>query len=289
MTSTSYYFALIAKSFGLERRNKRVLEASSEMSLLREAEYHLGLVLWEKIEPIEELSVEYWNLRKLMKGFTEMRKKMDELNEQLTELQLQRAEILNSENPEQLEVEMQRSQLMLYMEKLTNERDMVLRRAKELRRVHEGLLTKIEVIKRDKYPEEKIIEVEQSIDDLKKEFRELKLRRQELAEALDQGDRDIDENEKKLAAFKQVKRDEAALIFQELGLINRELSQLRSEVGSVESEIRQLQSEVGRYISRYTKRNPVCDKVAKPERAMVEVMRMLRISISMNRKLADFK
>ena len=289
MTSTSYYFALIAKSFGLERRNKRVLEASSEMSLLREAEYHLGLVLWEKIEPIEELSVEYWNLRKQMKGFTEMRKKMDELNEQLTELQLQRAEILNSENPEQLEVEMQRSQLMLYMEKLTNERDMVLRRAKELRRVHEGLLTKIEVIKRDKYPEEKIIEVEQSIDDLKKEFRALKLRRQELAEALDQGDRDIDENEKKLAAFKQVKRDEAALIFQELGLINRELSQLRSEVGSVESEIRQLQSEVGRYISRYTKRNPVCDKVAKPERAMVEVMRMLRISISMNRKLADFK
>jgi chromosome segregation ATPase len=289
MTFTSYYFALIAKSFGLERRNKRVLEASSEMSLLREAEYHLGLVLWEKIEPIEELSVEYWNLRKLMKGFTEMRKKMDELNEQLTELQLQRAEILNSENPEQLEVEMQRSQLMLYMEKLTNERDMVLRRAKELRRVHEGLLTKIEVIKRDKYPEEKIIEVEQSIDDLKKEFRELKLRRQELAEALDQGDRDIDENEKKLAAFKQLKRDEAALIFQELGLINRELSQLRSEVGSVESEIRQLQSEVGRYISRYTKRNPACDKVAKPERAMVEVMRMLRISISMNRKLADFK
>ena len=289
MTSTSYYFALIAKSFGLERRNKRVLEASSEMSLLREAEYHLGLVLWEKIEPIEELSVEYWNLRKQMKGFTEMRKKMDELNEQLTELQLQRAEILNSENPEQLEVEMQRSQLMLYMEKLTNERDMVLRRAKELRRVHEGLLTKIEVIKRDKYPEEKIIEVEQSIDDLKKEFRELKLRRQELAEALDQGDRDIDENEKKLAAFKQVKRDEAALIFQELGLINRELSQLRSEVGSVESEIRQLQSEVGRYISRYTKRNPVCNKIAKPERAMVEVMRMLRISISMNRKLADFK
>ena len=259
------------------------------MSLLREAEYHLGLVLWEKIEPIEELSVEYWNLRKQMKGFTEMRKKMDELNEQLTELQLQRAEILNSENPEQLEVEMQRSQLMLYMEKLTNERDMVLRRAKELRRVHEGLLTKIEVIKRDKYPEEKIIEVEQSIDDLKKEFRALKLRRQELAEALDQGDRDIDENEKKLAAFKQVKRDEAALIFQELGLINRELSQLRSEVGSVESEIRQLQSEVGRYISRYTKRNPVCNKIAKPERAMVEVMRMLRISISMNRKLADFK
>ena len=120
MTPTSYYFALIAKSFGLDRRNKRLLEASSEMGLLREAEYQLGLRLWEKIEPIEELSVEYWNLRKHMKGLTEMRKKMDELNEKVTDFHRQRAEILNVVSPEQLEVEMQRSQLLIEMEKLAN-------------------------------------------------------------------------------------------------------------------------------------------------------------------------
>jgi chromosome segregation ATPase len=259
------------------------------MGLLREAEYQLGLRLWEKIEPIEEISVEYWNLRKHMKGLTEMRQKMDELSEQVDKFNQQRAEILNVVSPEQLEVEMQRSQLLLHMEKLANERDMVVRRAKQLRRVHEGLLTKIEVLKRDEHPESKINEVLQSIEDLKEEFRELKLRRKELAEELEQGDRDIDENENKLAAFKQLKRDEAAVIFQEMGQVNRELSQLRSEIGSIEVQMRQLQSEVGRYISRYFKRNPICYEVAKSERTMVEVMRMLRISIAMNHKLADFK
>jgi chromosome segregation ATPase len=289
MTPSSYYFALIAKSFGIDRRNKRLLEASSEMGLLREAEYQLGLRLWEKIEPIEEISVEYWNLRKHMKGLTEMRQKMDELSEQVDKFNQQRAEILNVVSPEQLEVEMQRSQLLLHMEKLANERDMVVRRAKQLRRVHEGLLTKIEVLKRDEHPESKINEVLQSIEDLKEEFRELKLRRKELAEELEQGERDIDENENKLAAFKQLKRDEAAVIFQEMGQVNRELSQLRSEIGSIDLQMRQLQSEVGRYISRYFKRNPICYEVAKSERTMVEVMRMLRISIAMNHKLADFK
>lgn len=289
MTPTSYYFALIAKSFGLDRRNKRLLEASSEMGLLREAEYQLGLRLWEKIEPIEELSVEYWNLRKHMKGLTEMRKKMDELNEKVTDFHRQRAEILNVVSPEQLEVEMQRSQLLIEMEKLANERDMVVRRAKELRRVHEGLLTKIEVLKRDEHPESEVKNVEKAIDDLKEEFRDLKLRRQELADALQEGDRAIDENEAKILAFKQLKRDEAAVIFQEMGQVNRELSLLRSEIGSIEEQVRLLQSEVGRYISRYTKRNPLCFQVAKSERTMVEVMRMLRISIAMNHKLADFK
>lgn len=289
MTPSSYYFALIAKSFGIDRRNKRLLEASSEMGLLREAEYQLGLRLWEKIEPVEEMSVEYWNLRKHMKGLTEMKQKLDELNIQLAEFHQKRAEILNVESPEQLEVEMQRSQLLQNMEKLTYERDMVVRRARDLRRVHEGLLTKIEVLKRDEHPETKINEVVQSIYDLKEEFRELKLRRQELAEALEQGDRDIDENENKLAAFKQLKRDEAAVIFQEMGQVNRDLSQLRSEIGNIEGQVRQLQSEVGRYISRYSRRNPMCYEVAKSERTMVEVMRMLRISIAMNHKLADFK
>lgn len=289
MTPASYYFALIAKSFGLDRRNKRLLEASSEMGLLREAEYQLGLRLWEKIEPIEELSVEYWNLRKHMKGLKEMRAKMESLNEKVTDLHRQRADILNLVSPEQLEVEMQRSQLLLEMERLANERDMVVRRAKELRRVHEGLQTKMEVLKRDEHPDAEINSVENAINDLKDEFRELKQRRQELAAALQEGDRAIDENDAKLADFKQLKRDEAAVIFQEMGVVNRELSQMRSEIGNIEEQVRLLQSEVGRYISRYTKRNPMCYQVAKSERTMVEVMRMLRISIAMNHKLADFK
>ena len=202
MTPTSYYIASIARSFGFQRRNKRLSDASTEMGLLREAEFQLGQHLWEKIEPIEDLSVEYWNLRKL-------------------------------------------------------------------------------TVEQNK--------VEIAIENLKSEFRSLKIRRQEMVKEIEEGDRLIDVIDSKLAEFKQEKRDRASVVFQQMGELNRDLSLARSQIGTIELQIHQLKSEVGRYLSRYTKRNPLCAKIAMEQRTMVEVMRLLRISIAMNNKLAGFK
>lgn len=289
MTHTSYYIALIAKSFGIERRNKRLSDASSEMGLLREAEYQLGKLLWEKIEPVEELSVEYWNLRKYVKENQAQVAAMTALNEKLSELHEKRAEILNETSTVQEELEQKRGEFLLKMEELAYKRDSLIRRAKEIRRIHEGHLTKIEVLERDGDRGEEVEAVKNEIDAMKEEFRSLKQQRTEVAEELEKGDRELDEVNNKLQAIKQEKRDRAAVVFQEIGTINRDLSNIRSEIGNSESQIRHLQAEVGRYISRYYKRNPHCGQVAKSERAMVEVMRMLRISIAMNHKLSDFK
>lgn len=289
MTPTSYYFALIAKSFGYERRAKRLADASSEMALLREAEYQLGKLLWEKIEPLEELSVEYWNLRKYVKELHEKSDALELLNEKLAVSHDERAGILNEASPEQKDLEAKRSDFLLSLEKLANQRDQVIRRAKEIRRAHEGFLTKIEVLSRDGHKENEIDKVKSEIIALKDEFRSLKEQREQLAEQLEDGDRAVDEIDQQLNALRQVKRDRAAVVFQEMGIINRELSNIRSDIGNIEGQIRHLQAEVGRYISRYYKRNPECGKIASSERTMVEVMRMLRFSISMNHKLADFK
>jgi chromosome segregation ATPase len=289
MTPSSYYIALIVKSFGFDRRAKRLADASSEMALLREAEYQLGKTLWEKIEPIEELSVEYWNLRKYIKELLEKRDSMNLLNDRLTILHDERASILNEASAEQEVLEKDRADLLLQLEKLANQRDQLVRRAKEIRRIHEGHLTKIEVLERDGNREQEVGMVKSEISNLKNEFRLLKEQRTQVADQLEEGDRTVDEIDQKLLELKLGKRDRAAVVFQEMGLINRDLSNIRSEIGSIEAQIRHLQAEVGRYISRYHKRNTDCGKVAKHERTMVEVMRMLRMSISMNHKLADFK
>jgi chromosome segregation ATPase len=289
MTPTTYYIALIAKSFGYERRAKRLADASSEMALLREAEFQLGKLLWEKIEPVEELSVEYWNLRKYVKELHEKRDTMSRLNEKLAALHDERAGILNEASPDQENLETKRSDLLLNLEKLANQRDQLVRRAKEIRRAHEGYLTKIEVLARDGQKKNEIDKVKSEISALKEEFRNLKEQRAQLAEQLEDGDRIVDEIDQQLIAVRQVKRDRAAVVFQEMGIINRELSNIRSDIGNIEGQIRHLQAEVGRYISRYHKRNPACETIARSERTMVEVMRMLRFSISMNHKLADFK
>lgn len=289
MTPTSYYIASIARSFGFQRRNKRLSDASTEMGLLREAEFQLGQHLWEKIEPIEDLTVEYWNLRKLTVEQKQVRAKLDELNATVESLMVQRSAILNDVSQEQSECENKRSNFLLYLEELAYEQDNVIQRAKELRRAHEGMLTKIEVIQSDGQPPEEIAKVEIAIENLKSEFRSLKIRRQEMVKEIEEGDRLIDVIDSKLAEFKQEKRDRASVVFQQMGELNRDLSLARSQIGTIELQIHQLKSEVGRYLSRYTKRNPLCAKIAMEQRTMVEVMRLLRISIAMNNKLAGFK
>ena len=289
MTPTTYYIALIAKSFGLERRNKRLADASSEMGLLREAEYQLGKLLWEKIEGIDELSVEYWNLRKYVKEHHSHTAVMHELNDRLSVLHEKRAEILNEDSHHQEELAQRRADLLTRLEELAHKRDSLVRRAKDIRRIHEGHLTKIEVLERDGHHADEVTAVKEDIDALKEEFRSLKQQRTEIAEELEKGDRALDEIDAQLQQIKQEKRDRAAIVFQEIGGINRQLSEIRAEIGNCEMQIRHLQAAVGRHISRYYKRHPRCGEVAQHQRAMVEVMRLLRISIAMNHKLTDFK
>jgi chromosome segregation ATPase len=289
MTPTKYYIALIAKSFGIERRAKRLADASSEMSLLRQAEYQLGMLLWDRTEHVDALSVEYWNLRKYIKEHEQHTHLMSELNQKLSILHDERADILNESSPEQDAIELERTELLSKLEELAHQRDLLVRRAREIRRIHEGYLTKIEVLKRDSFPESEIDLVKHEIADLKNEFRKLKSERENVAAELEAGDEKLDALDAQIQSFKQLKRERAAVVFQEMGNINRKLSELRSLIGNCDAQIRLLQADVGRYISRYHKRNPQCAEIAHDQRTMVEVMRLLRISISMNHRLADMK
>ncbi len=289
MTPTSYFVALLAKSFGISRRNKRMADASSEMGLLREAEHQLGVYIWERAEEVDELSVEYWNLRKLVKEHDALATRLNELNEKVADAHFQRAEILKRITPEQVALENERAEFLRVLENMAYERDNIIRRAKEIRRIHDGMLTKVEVLQRDDTKKDQIPEVQAMIENIKQEFRELKARRQQMAIDLEEGDRKLDQIDHELDRMRQARRDEASVIFATISEVNRELSQLRADIGVLATQIHQLQSEIGRYVSRYAKRNPACAQIIREQRTLVEVMRMLRMSIAMNHKLADFK
>ncbi len=289
MTPSSYFTALVAKSFGLDRRNKRLTDASQEMSILREAEYYLGISVWEDIDQVSELSVEYWSLRKHTKEIESLRERQIVLNQELSELYLQRNDILKQTSDEERALEEEKDQMMERLLNLTEERDEIVRQARDLRRAHEAILTKIEVLKDVPSSDDSISASREKEEELKSQFRELRKKRQDIANAIVSGDAEFDQHEAKLQKIKDAKKQQAAEIFHRISELNRELSSIRSSSGAIEVQIRQLLSEVGRYISRFDIKDPACAKVARKEKTMVAVMRMLRQSISMNHKLADFK
>jgi DNA repair exonuclease SbcCD ATPase subunit len=287
MTSTRYLVARFAQAFGYFRRAQRMGDAASEMHLLREAEAQLGAAIWEKTENIEALSVEYWNLRKLIKDRDEVRERLAACQERLDKAHEERSELLNSTPEENQELLDERTKLLTRLEELAQQRDQIVADARDVRRTYVGLKMKLEVLVTETSGTmEDLGEVKQRLMELKTRFSELKRQRLSIGEEIEAGDVQVDLVDEKLKEKRQERRLLASEAFQMIGEGNKEISILRAESGVIDTRMRQLYAEIGRYVSRNANRDESCATAAASHHGLVEVMRALRRSIALNHRLA---
>ncbi len=291
MTSTRYFIARFAQAFGIHRRQQRMGEAASEMHLLREAEAHLGEAIWENVEAIEAVSVEYWNLRKLIKEHNGVAEKLTELEQRLAAAHEERASLLNAIPEPQQELIEQRQAILGELEEHARRRDSVVARAREVRRSYDGMKMKLEVLANEagengSDPAE-VSKVKSRLADLKEEFTRLKQERLDIGKEIEAGDLKIDAIDAQLDEKKKERRVHASDAFQVIGDANKEISALRAELGLLETRMRQLYAEIGRHVSRHAMHDPACALASRSQRGLVDVMRALRRSIAFNHRLGN--
>ncbi len=285
MTPSRYIFARVAQAFGVNRRQRRMAEAASEMHLLREAEQVLGQSVWERVEEVEELGVEYWNLRKLMKERDDIRAKLAECEAILADAHEQRSTLLGAKSESQQDLEKERIDLLAKLEKLSRERDTVIQQAREIRRIYDGLKMKLEVLQRDGSGDA-VEKTRARMVELKVRFTELKQTRDDVAAAIAEGDAKVDAIDTELAREKLKHRAEASEAFQQIGQANRDISSHKARLGLIDTQMRQLFSEIGRHVSRHAYVSEECRQAAKGHIPLIDVMRALRRSVAMNHRLA---
>ena len=265
-------------------------DAASEMHLLREAEAHLGAEIWENVEGIEALSVEYWNLRKLMKEREFARERLAECQARLDEAHEERSKLLNQTPEMQQELLDERVELLKSLEQLALERDRIILEAREVRRMYTGLKTKLEVLQTEgngsDAHENQIAEVRRRLIDLRGRFADLKQERIRIGEEIQAGDEKIDKVDARLAEQRKERRVQASESFHIIGEGNKEISALRAETALLETQMRQIFGDIGRHVSRQSANDPACAAACAKHRNLVEVMRALRRSVALNHKLA---
>ncbi len=288
MTSTRYLICRVAQSFGYNRKNIRMGDAASEMHLLKEAEAFLGKAVWKKVEHIEELSVEYWNLRKLVKERDRVATEVDACEKSLAEAHEERASLLGVSNEPFQELLEERQNILNELENQARDRDLIVAKAREVRRNYDGVKMKKEVLEKENaHTEEDLTKISGRLDKLRQEFADLKIRRQVVAEKIAAGDERIDAIESEIKERKKDRRGHASAAFQHIGEANQRMSTLRAEIGLVDTQMRQLFTEIGRHISRHASTNHDCAKACKEQRGLVDVMSALRRSVLLNHKLAE--
>jgi len=288
MTSTRYFICLVAHAFGYRRKNIRMSDAAGETHLLKEAESHLGKAIWEKVEDIEALSVEYWNLRKLVKERDRVADELETLHARLAEAHEERASLLGVSNEPYKDLLEQRQGILISLEELARQRDLIVAKAREVRRAYDGMKTKEEVLtKEGNHTTEDIAKITERLAQLKVDFSALKAERHEIAEKIAEGDAKIDAIDAEVLRRKKDRREKASEAFQHIGDANQEISSLRAELGVLDTRMRQLYTEIGKYVSRNAANDPECRKASREHQGLVDVMGALRKSILLNHKLAE--
>ena len=289
MTQTRYLFWRTVKTFGISMRQRHATQAASEVHLLREAEEILGRLTWADAEEIEDLSVEYWSLRKLSLKHDEISQRIESANVDLEKSHNQRAELLGMVVDRTKDLTGERAALTETYERLNSERDIIVSDARTVKRLHDGIKAKLEVLVEEGLQEAPELEAsKQELLKLKKKFKTLRDRRDALVVKINSIEKALGDIGSRIETRRSQMRDEATGNYQNIGKVNRDLSDNRAGLGSLESQMSALFSEIGCYI--YSRQHdPSLAKLASKQRGLINQISALSLSIDLNLRLAGRK
>ena len=288
MTRSRYLAIRVCQAFGIRLTARHVGNAATELHLLREAEEILGGLCWRDLENFEDLSVEYWNLRKLDKEQVELSTQIASASDVLQQSHDQRAELLEKVVECTKDLVADRENLIEKSERLGAERELILREARAVKRRHDGLKAKLEVLTEEDGQLETINNTKSEISELKTRFGTLRTRRNDLTERLKELDASIKKIDDQIETRRKDIREEAFGSYQSIGKANRDISTNRAELGIIDKEMSSLFCEIGRYLCLNSS-TPDTQSILWKNRALIGQMKALRTSINLNNILGGRK
>ena len=174
-------------------------------------------------------------------------------------------------------------------ERLRSEHEVVISEARSIRRQHEGIKAKLEVLMAEgsgDTPE--IAASKEELLHLKNKFKSLRERRDAVLTEIEAAERSLKDLEIQIETKRTSIRGETLGSYQNLGKANRDLSHNRLELNSLEGQMNGFFAEIGRYIlARY--RDPALAEVASRHHGLIKQISALGLSIRLNRRLAGEK
>lgn len=252
MTRGKYFIARLLLKLGIGPSERTRIAAATEAHLLRDAESTIGNLIWREVESIDELSSEYWELRKLAKRYAELSNKSDILTRKLDHFQeIRRASFENTTGqPERQNKAAQLEENKNQSERLGRERNSIIEEGLELRRKLNGLTTKLEVLAEEPsgITDLEIRKTRARIEDDEKRFAKIRARRAIIEAKIEKLHQESVQITNALKEEELATKGESENQIGEMGRLNKQLSDIRSEIGAIESDAIPLYTNVGKFL-----------------------------------------
>ena len=262
-------------------------DAAFETHLMQDGEEILGAYCWEKIEHIEELSMQYWSLRRLKLGEKSILSQIKDAENILASAQKQRAsEVDRSIDLGEAFLD-ERTTILESIKELNNDRDLIIAEAAKTKKRHSALKMKVKVLQEEDEAHEssEIHEARNELAALRKFFATDKSRLDLIDAQLEQQNDQLDRNQGKID-LASGPMNGASKVFSLISQANRDITKYRADLGLIQEEQAILFHEVGRFLNINFRRID-CREACQDHEGIQEQTRLLRESIDLNQKLVD--
>ena len=287
MTIGYYLISSFLQHFGVRRKSKRMTDAAFETHLMQDGEEILGAYCWEQIEHIEELSMQYWSLRRLKRAEKSILSQINDAEKILASAQKQRA----SEVDHSIELGEtflgEQATIFESIEELSKDRDLIIAEAAKTKKRHSALKMKVKVLQEEDEAHEssEIHEARNELAALRKFFATDKIRLDLIEVKLEQQNDQLNKIKGKID-LASGPLSGASEVFSTISQANRDITKHRADLGLVQEEQATLFHEVGRFLNINSMRID-CREACQDHRGIQEQTRLLRQSIDLNQKLVD--
>lgn len=287
MTQGRYYWMLLLKSCGIKIAQRCLENATYEMHLFKDAQELIGFYNSDYVEHIDELKTEYWEIKNFKAQIQEIEQKEAEI-ELLLEGSVKRHGQMNvSKSQEVLELEQQIQQVLDKREEYLEQRTQIFNQGKAIRKIYDGLKTKMEYQGRSQEATEaEIADTRARLEQCVAQLTALKEERDQVIQIIEAIEQQVALKEEALKESKQNSQTEAFESSANLGDLNREITLLRSEKQNL---INNLNKNI-RYVGRFLFANRQDKEVAqciKKNKELVQQAKVLRKSVILNHRLVD--
>lgn len=291
MNAFGYHVNRVAGFFGI-RRTKHLRQTMTQESMfLNEAMELLGRAAWRDSGGIDDLAVEYWQIRDVEKKQRELWDESEALRSTKEELEVRRANIDSGFGREVDVLKEKKIELMSKAIVLMREIEAAREELERVKRRFAGMRLRLKAI--DEEPEAAAgldrHATEENIESARTDYADRQKSLEEKEAALKEVEKLIEENDGVLAAKKAELKQAAAEVVGEIGRVSKTLADLSAQIGSLQNEKNQLSTRVGRYLSQnIDSRSQEIRQILHKHRALASKISYFRKSIDYQQRLARF-
>lgn len=286
MTRAKYLQTKLLIKLGIGPSDRVRVTAATEAHLLRDAEGTIGNLAWEDVESIDNLSSDYWELRKLAKRHHEISAKIEPIAKELQLAQESRKALLENNSDKTSSKSRQRDENKRQSERLGRERTSIIAEGLELRRKLNGLQTKIEVISEESSgtSELQLQNARSEITENEERFEKLRRRRSAVEDKIKQLHEEETQLSEDLEREERGTKDEMKAQFNEISRLNKELTDYGNELGGIHKEAEPLYTSIGKYLISHAYDSEV-KTATKKHRALLKLVDKIQDSYTRNQEL----